>query len=51
MHLLIPGFASIVYLRGELGLRELSFEFQFDCGICCSYSLTVFDVSAVGSVN
>ena len=49
MYLLIAGFTSIGYLRGEAGLRELSFE--FDCGISCSYSLTVFDVSAVGSVK
>ena len=27
MHLLIEGFASIGYLHGEAGLRELSFEF------------------------
>ena len=27
IHLLIAGFASIGYLRGEAGLRELSFEF------------------------
>ena len=51
MYLLIAGFTSIGYLRGEAGLRELSFEFEFDCGISCSYSLTVFDVSAVGSVK
>ena len=31
MHLLIAGFASIGYLRGEAGLRELSFEFEFVC--------------------
>ena len=29
MHLLITGFASIAYLHGEAGLRELSFEFEF----------------------
>ena len=29
MHLLIAGFASIAYLHGEAGLRELSFEFEF----------------------
>ena len=27
MHLLIAGFASIGYVHGEAGLRELSFEF------------------------
>ena len=27
IHLLIAGFASIGYLHGEAGLRELSFEF------------------------
>ena len=29
MHLLIAGFARIGYLHGEVGLRELSFEFVF----------------------
>ena len=29
MHLLIAGFASIGYLHGEAGLRELAFEFEF----------------------
>ena len=29
MHLLIAGFASIGYLHGGAGLRELSFEFEF----------------------
>ena len=36
MHLQLAGFASIGYLHGEAGLRELSFEFEFavcDCGI------------------
>ena len=34
MHLQIAGFASIGYLYGEAGLRELSFEFAVcDCGI------------------
>ena len=28
MQLLIAGFASIGYLHGEAGLRELSFEFE-----------------------
>ena len=33
MHLLIGGFASVGYLHGEAGLRELSFEFAVcDCG-------------------
>ena len=36
MHLLMAGFSSIVYLRGKVGLRELSFE---------------SDASAVGCVN
>ena len=27
LHLLIAGFASMGYLRGEVGLRELRFEF------------------------
>ena len=35
-YLLIAGFASIGYIHGEVGLRDLSFE---------------FDVSAVGSVK
>ena len=30
MHLLIAGFASIGYLHGEAGLRDLSFEFEFE---------------------
>ena len=29
IHLLIAGFASIGYLQGEAGLRELSFEYEF----------------------
>ena len=33
MHLLIAGFASIGYLHGEVGLRELSFEFEFVCSL------------------
>ena len=32
-HLLIAGFASIRYLHGEAGLRELSFEFEFVCSL------------------
>ena len=36
MHLLVAGFASIGYLHGKVGLRELLFE---------------SDVSAVGSVK
>ena len=52
MHLLIPGFASIGYLHGEAGLRKLSFEFV--CSLWLWYfliKLTIFDVSAVGSVK
>ena len=33
MHLLIAGFASIGYLHGEAGLRELLFEFEFICSL------------------
>ena len=33
MHLLIAGFASIGYLHGEAGLRELSFDFEFVCSL------------------
>ena len=33
IHLLIAGFASIGYLHGEAGLRELSFEFEFVCSL------------------
>ena len=33
MHLLITGFASIGYLYGKTGLRELSFEFEFVCSL------------------
>ena len=33
MHFLIAGFASIDYLHGEAGLRELSFEFEFVCSL------------------
>ena len=33
MHLLIAGFASIGYLYGEAGLRELSFEFEIVCSL------------------
>ena len=54
MHLLIAGFASIGYLHGEAGLRELSFEFEFVCSLWLWYFLiilTIFDVSAVGSVK
>ena len=54
MHLLIPGFASIRYLHGEAGLRELSFELEFVCSLWLWYfliKLTTFDVSAVGSVK
>ena len=36
MHLLIAGFASIGYLHGEAGLRELSFEFGLSA-ICDYY--------------
>ena len=32
-HLLIAGFASIGYLHGEAGFRELSFEFEFVCSL------------------
>ena len=30
---------------------NLSLSSVFDCGISCSYSLSIFDVSAVGSVK
>ena len=33
IYLSIAGFASIGYLHGELGLRELSFEFKFVCSL------------------
>ena len=33
MHLLIAGFARMGYLHGEVGLRELSFEFVFVCSL------------------
>ena len=54
MHLLIAGFASIRYLHGEAGLKELTFEFDFVCSLWLWYFLiilTIFDVSAVGSVK
>ena len=37
IHLLIAGFASIGYLHGEAGLRELSFEFEF---AVCDYGIS-----------
>ena len=53
MHLLITGFASIGYLHGKAGLRELSFEFV--CSLQLWYFLIIltyfFDVSAVDSVK
>ena len=54
MHLLIAGFASIRYLHGEAGLKELTFEFDFVCSLWLWYFLiilTIFDVSAVDSVK
>ena len=33
IQLLIAGFASIGYLHGEVGLRGLSFEFEFVCSL------------------
>ena len=33
MYLLIASFASIGYLRGDGGLRELLFEFEFVCSL------------------
>ena len=39
MHLLIAGFASIGYLHGEVGPRELSFEFEFVCSLWLWYFL------------
>ena len=33
MHFLIADFASIGYLHGEAGLRELPFEFEFVCSL------------------
>ena len=33
MYLLITGFPNIGYLHGEVGLRELSFEFKFVCSL------------------
>ena len=33
MYLLIAGIVGIGYLRGEAGLRELSFEFEFVCSL------------------
>ena len=33
MYLFLAGFASIGYIHGEAGLRELSFEFEFVCGL------------------
>ena len=41
MHLLIAGFASIGYLHGEAGLRELSFEFEFVCSLWLWYFLII----------
>ena len=44
MHLLIAGFASIGYLHGEAGFRELSLNSSLsavcDCSISWSYSFT-----------
>ena len=37
MQLLIAGFASIGYLHGEAGLRELSFELEFVCSLLLWY--------------
>ena len=54
MHLLISCFASIGYLHGVAGLRELSFEFEFVYSLWLWYfliKLSIFDVSAVGSVK
>ena len=54
MHVLIAGFASIRYLHGEAGLKELTFEFDFVYSLWLWYFLiilTIFDVSAVGSVK
>ena len=55
MHLLIAGFASIGYLHGEAGLRELSFEFefikmQFVIMVFPDYACLIFLMSTVGSV-
>ena len=33
MHFLIADFASIGYLHGEAGIRELPFEFEFVCSL------------------
>ena len=38
MHILITGFASVGYLHGKARLRELSFEFEFDCSLYCDIS-------------
>ena len=38
MHLLIAGFASIGYLHGEAGLRELSFELSLSA--VCDYGIS-----------
>ena len=53
MHLLIAGFASIGYLHGEAGPRDchLSLSAVCDCWWYFLIILTIFDVSAVGSVK
>ena len=51
MHLLIAGFASIGYLYGEAGLRELTLEFEFVLWYFLIILFYFFDVSAVGSVK
>ena len=57
MYLLIPSFASIGYLHGEAGLRELSFEFEIFCSlqfvimVFPDHTRLIFLMSAVGSVK
>ena len=55
MYLLTADFASIGYIMvkwdSENCHLNLSLSAVCDCGVFCSISLTIFDVSAVGSVK